>query len=259
MNKCSRAFASAISLSAFTALTVAPRAAHAQREIGYIEHVPRESPQHWELELRFSPYSPRIDDEPGLKGTPYKDTFGTMKRLLFSLELDYQALRIPYVGALGPGLSVGYTQMTDSSFRTNGTRSTEDTDLSLYPFYGVAVLRLDEAWRRAGVPLVPYGKLGLGYTIWKISNPGGTATVTDAAGNVTKGFGGTWGVHGAVGLQFAMDVLDRGAVRNLDTAVGINHTYLFAEYYWSELSGIGQSHPLRVGDRTWALGLSFEF
>ena len=45
----------------------------------------------------------------------------------------------------------------------------------------------------------------------------------------------------------------------LDNAVGINHTYLFLEYYWSELNGIGQTNPLRVGTESWAAGLSFEF
>ncbi len=240
----------------------------AQQEIGVIQHVERESPQHFALELRFSPYRPQIDEEPGLTGRPYEETFGSMKRLQFAVELDWQALRIPYVGSIGPGLSAGYTQMSDASFPLAGSVATgketprtgneEETSLNVFPFYGVAVLRIDEPWRKAGFPLVPYAKAGLGYGIWRVTNPGGTTGAPAAGGGTVRGTGGTWGYHAALGVAFALDVLDRGAVKNLDTAVGINHTYVFAEYYWSVLNGIGQDHPLRIGTNTWSAGLSFE-
>lgn len=246
----------------FASLFVA-RDVRAQREIGVIEHVAGESKQRFALEFRFSPYSPNVDEEPALVAagkTPYKDMFGTTSRLLFAMELDYQAIRIPYLGTLGPGLSAGYTQMSDNSFRQGGQRSTEETSLNIYPFYGVGVLRVDDPFRRLGFPLVPYGKFGVGYAIWTANNPGGTSSwaATPATKSV-NGVGGTLGIHGAIGVSLALDILDRGAVRNLDANIGINHSYLFIEYYWSELNGLGQNNALRVGSRSWAAGLSFEF
>ncbi len=53
------------------------------------------SPQWFALEFRFSSYSPNVDDDPALGGkTPYRDTFGTMPRLLFGVELDVQPLKL---------------------------------------------------------------------------------------------------------------------------------------------------------------------
>lgn len=54
-------------------------------------------------------------------------------------------------------------------------------------------------------------------------------------------------------------LIDRGASRNMDNATGINNTYIFVDYYWMMLNGLGQSNALRVGANTWAMGLAFEF
>ena len=34
------------------------------------------SPKHWMLELKFGPYKPNVDAEPGLSGKPYDEVFG---------------------------------------------------------------------------------------------------------------------------------------------------------------------------------------
>ncbi|HRG97911.1 MAG TPA: MXAN_2562 family outer membrane beta-barrel protein [Polyangiaceae bacterium] len=217
------------------------------------------TPQHFALELRFSPYKPQIDDEPGLRGKPYQTTFGTMPRLLFGGELDWQALRIPHVGTLGPGLGVGYTNMSDTArLLRDGSLSGDDTSLDIWSLYTVAVLRVDVLWRDAGVPLVPYVKGGLGLGLWRASNTGGTAEVKTATGTV-RGEGHTFGTHVAGGLALALDFLDPGASRSMDQTVGINNTYFYAEYYLSMLNGIGQTAPLRVGANSWTMGLTFEF
>ncbi len=214
-----------------------------------------QSPQYFALELRFSPYRPQIDDEPALGGkTPYQDTFGSMRRLMVQVELDYQAFRIPYVGTVGPGLAVGYTNMSDKSFTQSGTRGEEETSLEIFPMYLVGVLRADTFYRHVGIPLVPYAKAGVGMGLWRATNPGGTS---DAGG--VKGEGKSFGLQGALGLSFALDAIDPSAALQLDNSVGINHTYLFAEYYLAALNGIGQSNALRVGTSSWAAGLAFEF
>ena len=51
---------------------------------------PFRSAQNFALELRFSPYYPAVDDEPGLNGTPFKDRFGENARLAIGLEFDWQ-------------------------------------------------------------------------------------------------------------------------------------------------------------------------
>jgi hypothetical protein len=54
-------------------------------------------------------------------------------------------------------------------------------------------------------------------------------------------------------------MFDPHAARELDNFSGINHTYLFAEYMFAELTGLGQTHALYVGSRTPVFGLSFDF
>jgi hypothetical protein len=222
------------------------------------EH-PYRSAQNFALELRFSPYRPQIDEEPGLNGAPFASTFGESKRLMLSVEFDWQMLRIPRIGTIGPGVGVGYTTMGADAVTTTGRPSGDTTSLSIYPFWGVAVLRADTFWRDLGFPLVPYAKAGVGYAIWSASNTGGTSEAKDRTGALVSGKGGSWGTQFALGVSFALDAIDRGASRNMDNATGINGTYVFFEAYWLSLNGLGQSNALRVGSNTWAMGLAFEF
>lgn len=215
---------------------------------------PYQSPQNFALEIRASPYRPQVDEEPGLHGTPFANSFGTSPRPYFGLEFDWQIYRIPHVGTIGPGLSTAFVTMSRPATTVSGKESGDEYTLTIYPFYLVGVLRGDALWRELGIPLVPYAKLGAGYAMWRASNTGGTADF----GGVT-GKGTTWGTNAALGVAFALDSLDPGAARNMDNATGINNTYVFAEYYWLSLDGIGQSHALFVGSRSWAAGLAFEF
>ena len=221
------------------------------------EH-PFKSAQNFALELRFSPYTPQIDEEPGLTTKPYASTFGG-SRLMLSAEFDWQVLRIPSLGTIGPGVGVGYTSMSANAVTTSGRPSGDETSLSIYPFWGVAVLRADTFYRNLGFPLVPYVKAGLGYALWTASNTGGTSEAKDRTGALVSGKGSSWGTQFALGVAFALDAIDRGASRNMDNATGINSTYVFIEAYWLSLNGLGSANSLRVGSNTWAMGLAFEF
>lgn len=222
-----------------------------------------ESPQRWALEFRGLLYAPNIDSDSALgSNTPYKDTFGTMKRLAVQLEVDYQAVRIPHLGTLGPGIGGGFTEMSNSTYILGHPTETaaEQTTLDIYPMYLVAVLRADVLKRELKIPLVPYVKGGLGLALWRASNDAGTSTFTDPKSNATvKGEGHTFGTQLAAGLMFNIDVFDQVGAGNLDQSTGINNTYIFAEYYDANLTGIGQSHPLLVGSSGWAFGLTVEF
>ena len=48
-------------------------------------------------------YNARVDSDPTLKGAPYQKAFGDSPRLELGAEMDWQVLRIPYLGTLGPG------------------------------------------------------------------------------------------------------------------------------------------------------------
>jgi hypothetical protein len=214
------------------------------------------SAQNFAIELRFSPYYPKVDGEAALGGqTPFKNVFGDSNRLMFALEFDWQALRIPHFGTLGPGISAGYTKMGSvAKVRGSTTDSAQETNLAIYPFYAVAVLRVDAIANELRFPIVPYVKAGLGLGLWRAYGPKGTESVKGTAG---KGL--STGTQIAIGAALQLDFLDRKSANDLDGAIGINHSYLFAEYFLSNLDGFGSNKALRIGTNTWTLGLAFEF
>lgn len=221
---------------------------------------PYRSPQNFALELRFSPYYPAVDDEPGLTGTPFKNRFGDSPRVYIGVEFDWQTFRIPYLGTIGPGLGVGRVSMGRDSVTVTGRPSGDEYSLDIYPMYLAAVLRADVLWRSLDFPLVPYGKVGVGMGLWSASNSGGTSKAQlPGDAKPVAGEGMTLGTHVALGAMLALDIIDRGASRNADNAIGINGTYLYAEYYWLNLNGLAQDKVLYVGTNTWAAGLAFEF
>jgi hypothetical protein len=117
------------------------------------------------------------------------------------------------------------------------------------------VLRADVLWREAHIPLEPYAKLGLGLAFWRASNTLGTSNFDGVSGT-----GHTLGTEIALGVGLNLNVFDEYAARNFDESMGVNNTYLFAEWTRSDLTGLGvQSSALRVGGTYWTFGLSFEF
>ncbi len=220
-----------------------------------------ESKQWFAFELRFAPYWPQIDSQPGLTGTPYQTVFGTMPRLLVAGEIDAQLLRIPHFGSLGPAFSFGYTQMSaPAPFANQPGLSAENTNLEVFPMYLAAVLRVDVLMRDLRVPIVPYVKLGLAMTLWRSFTDAGTSSYPNpVTGQTDNAFGATWGEQIAVGGMLNLDWIDRRAAVSLDDATGINHTYLFGEWMFANLDNFGSSKGLRVGTNTFCGGLAFEF
>jgi hypothetical protein len=249
---------------AVAAALLASASAHAQEDrldplTG--RHSGVHSPQHFAAELRLSPYTPDVDSDPSLNGkTPYRQLFGTAPGLFIGAELDWQALRIPHFGSLGPGVSVGYMKRSDPAPFSNppagtSSQSGEDTSLEIFPFAAMAVLRVDVLWRDAGIPIVPYAKLGIGYALWRASNTLGTSSFGGVSGK-----GASLGTHVALGLSLNLNVFDAYAAQNFDDSMGVNGSYIFAELTREDLTGLGvQSDPLRVGGTNWTFGLAFEF
>jgi hypothetical protein len=214
------------------------------------------TPQHWAIELRFGPYAPEIDTE--FKGPtdhlPYKTYFGDKHHLLMQLELDYQFFHS--FGTAAVGLQAGYFWKSTQALTLAGDASGDKTKLELFPMAIQAVYRLDSLSRNLKLPLAPYGKLGLNYTVWRITDGNGDIPHPGSGG---RGLGGTPGWQAAAGVAFLLDVLDPGAARALDDDTGVNHTYVFGEVARYAAAGLGSSKVLHVGDTTWVLGLMFEF
>lgn len=223
------------------------------------------SPQSLTFELRFGPYSPQVDDEPGLNGkTPYKDVFrptGYSPQFYFGLELDYLPLRIPYVGAFGPGVGWGFTTTSELANYSDGAQkgqaSTESTNLTIMPMHASAVLRLDELMLRTGVPIVPYAKAGFGMARWTSATSAGTEIYTKPDGTKVSSGGLSWGFQFSLGGALSLNFLDPRAAARLDATTGVNHAYVFGE--WMNSSMVGRnSKGLYAGTSTWVLGLAID-
>jgi hypothetical protein len=241
------------------------------------------SPQRFAVELRFGPYLPSIDSEftgktpfadifgldcnPTVNADPNKSTMGgkVSPRFYFGVEFDYLPLRIPYVGVFGGGLGWGFTSFSNyanfvSAKGGAANCSQETTTLTIMPMYASLVLRFDELMRRTRIPIVPYGKAGVGLAWWRASTDAGTEVCKPESGNCAKqqsGMGLTPSLHFAVGGMLALNFLDYRAAARLDETTGVNHAYLFGEYM-NEQIPLTKS-AMHVGTSTAVVGLAADF
>ncbi|HEX2734452.1 MAG TPA: MXAN_2562 family outer membrane beta-barrel protein [Polyangiaceae bacterium] len=259
-SKCSKAIRLALALaSASAGLIGLQSVAHAQGvdefgPYGY-DHETTASEQNMAVELRLGPYRPNIDEEfAGSGQTPYADHFGNGRRWLLGMEIDWELLKIPDFGTFGPGAGIGFTKMTGHTFLANGEEADQTTKLSIIPMYVDAVLRVDQVAKATPVPLVPYAKLGLGYALWSTNNGVGVPKAKDGS----KGDDTSWGLNWSLGLMFLLDCLDQQSANALDGTHGVNHSYVFLEWYNSELNGFGSGNQMHVGTNTWMTGIALE-
>jgi hypothetical protein len=231
-----------------SSLLVAPSLRAEVDEFGqYGELKRQESPQNMAVEIRLGPYLPDVDSEFGNGSQPFTDHFGTKDRWMLGLELDWQLLKLDRIGSLGPGVGFG---------AGDGERAeaAEGSTLKVMPFYGVAVVRIDALAKRTPVPLAFFGKAGVGYGMWWASY----AASVDTADDGSKAKDTSWGTHWALGAAFLLDALDPRSANNMDATNGVNNSYLFIEWYNSDLSGLGSKSTMQIGDSTWMAGLALE-
>jgi hypothetical protein len=273
------------------ALVAAPALASAEPLLGtsdpnFVPVQPKkfESRQLFALEVKFAPYSPKIDQSAGLTGTPFADLFNSQGaergsqpayRLLTTIEFDYQFWRRAY-GNFGVGVSAGYARRTTHAFQLNDDgssctnipfciRSGDETALNVIPLEALFVYRLDVLANRYHIPLVPYVKVGLAYYIWVIQDGGGDVarfprpTMMNPNPSQDKGYGGSFGFALHPGLALQLDFIERGVAKTMDAETGINHTYLFCELNYANVNGFGASNKLNLSDTTFNAGLAFEF
>ena len=273
-----RSLAALAALLAFSTVARAETGSSSQPKFGENPSKSYMSSQWFAFELKFSPYSPMIDSSDGLTGKPFQELFTPQSsqhrpdsRLLTQVEFDFQFLHKH--GSLGIGVTAGFARRTSHSYDyadaagavpcTVGscTRSGDQTALNVMPFSGLLVYRWDWLALRHHVPLVPYFKVGIAYYVWWIENgSGSTTSFTDPnTGHKDNGYGGTWGFVLNPGLSFLLDVIDPSAAKTMDAELGINHTYLFVELHYADVSGLGQKGRLNLSDTTFNTGLAFEF
>jgi hypothetical protein len=216
------------------------------------------SPQSFAVEVKFGPYRPDVDSEFDVGGvdkrTPYKDYFGNGRHLLSQVEFDWQLFH--KFGSLGAGVGVGFFSVTGVATLPTGKPSGDTSNFRVAPFSISAIYRFDHFLETRDIPVVPYGKLGLDWAYWQITDGNGEIA-KDMMGNSARG--GTFGWHASAGVALVLDFLDPDAARDFDADLGVNHTALTFEYSHADISGLGQSARLHVGDTTWALGLLLEF
>lgn len=225
----------------------------------------------WTFELKFGPYIPAIDSEPGLTKIanasgkmvgPYELMYGNSHALMMQMELDRYFLYPS--GQLGVMLGWGYMSNGAQSFVENpdGTvdytmRSKADsTGFRLFPLSLGGVYRFTSLANKTKIPIVPYVKGGLDYYIWYVIKGNGNLASTMKNGSA---YGGTLGVQGTIGIDIRADELDPTAAQSLQSELGVRHAGFFVEGTYAWVNGLFQSNRLRVGDLTWFAGVNFEF
>jgi hypothetical protein len=267
-----------------------------------------ESPQRFAIELKFTPYTPHIDQSKKFTSagaTPFADLFDKQNpvasndpkacaavghpppcyisgnkgkqppyRLLSTVEFDYQILNKVW-GNLGVGLTTGFYRRTTHAFELPAgggtctvpycTRSGDQTGLNIIPLSALVIYRYETLANRYHVPIVPYVKAGLAYYVWWINDGGGivsTATYPRPPATTpakSTGYGGTFGFVLHPGIALQLDFLERAVAKTLDTETGINHTYLFCELNYANITGFGARNKLDLSDTMVNSGIGFEF
>ena len=244
-----------LSASAATvhAQTFAPDAGNPEAEIFGRRY---KSAQRFAFELRFGPYMPDVDSEFDGTRHPYQDYYGSSDHLLTQTEFDVEILHNIGTVALGAGLSYFSVSGVAPVASGTGLPSGDKSTLKIVPVSLSAIYRFDYFLERRGFPLVPFAKAGLDWAYWQVTD-GNDEIATDGRGG--KGRGGTFGWHAAAGLSLVLDFFDPDAARDFDNELGVNHTSLVFQYTYANISGLGQSDRMHLGDASWSLGLMFQF
>lgn len=216
-----------------------------------------ESPRSMMLELHGGTYAPAVDSE--LSGrTPWKDTFGAASMTLLRGHLDYQLWQGH--GSLAVGAGFGYGWIDGKAQNAEGEKTDDAVGFNLMPLQVSLVYRWDWAAIELGVPLVPYGKVGVTGAFWWATDA--KDDISNARTGTTggrEGRGLTWGWHASAGLMFLLDIFSTSMAIGMDSESGVNNSYLFAEYQHTSLDDFGSGTSLILSDDALSFGLAFEF
>jgi len=160
-----------------------------------------DSPRTMMLELHGGAYAPDVDSE--LSGaTPWKDTFGAGSMTMLRMHLDYELWQEHGTVAIGAGF--GYGWIDGNARNEEGDKTDDKVGFNLMPLQLSLVYRWDWAAVEHGVPLVPYGKVGLTGAIWWATDAKDNISNTRVGDAAREGQGLTLGWHAAVGVMFLL-------------------------------------------------------
>ena len=137
--------------------------------------------------------------------------------------------------------------------RPPANAAVEEAGLKLLPLRLMGLYKFDYAALNYRIPLVPYLQAGLVYSPWWVTK---VDDIEEVAGR--RGSGAKWGYGFTAGMQFLLDVLEPRFARDFDSDLGINHSYLFAEYTHAEVDNFG-GKGLVLSSRHWMFGLAFDY
>lgn len=199
-----------------------------------------DSAENFAFEMRVGPYVPNFKD--GLQNGAFDSSFRGDSGLMWELELDTIAYKIPNVLDVGVGTLIGWAGYSGKLIATNGSgRVNEATSAKIVPMAVMGVARLDILARKFDVPLLLAAKLGYQWTYF----------------STTPDFESTWshGLRWALQAGLDLDIFEPGQARMLDEEWGINHSFILFEYYQHSVMG----SSLEIGASAWSLGLGFMF
>lgn len=211
------------------------------------------SEQYAAFEFRVGPYRPDVDAEFGGNGGPFEESFGDGQSVMVGFEGDYQVLRIPYFGTVGPGLSWGIARYAGNAFFGNGEESNQPTSFWVMPFSALGVVRIDTLALDLGVPIVPYAKGGFLFGLWEAGDAGRVST----AGRGIAGQGSSYGYQVSLGAMLHLNFFAPQAAIDLDNSSGVNHSYLFLEWLKTDADSGGRG--MQLGTSTWMTGIAIEY
>ncbi len=232
-----------------------------------------ESPRNMVIEIKLGSYYPYVDRplsqidggcDISKNTCPYQRILGAAM-LLAEIEVERQLFQ--KFGSAALGASLGYAEKYGRAISDTGSETSEPTALRVLPMRAHVAYRFDYAAIRWGIPLVPYVKGGFQLVHWWATK----GAQTEVAANQSTGAGWSYGLVATGGLAFMLDVLDRRLARDFDTGMGVNHTYLFAEFNYAEVNNFGQKTRLADGTPTninaaldlsaryFMFGLAFEY
>lgn len=215
-----------------------------------------ESPRSFVLELKLGPYTPLIDSAvfPNLGPNdqrPYARVFGGTPMLMGEIGLEYMIWQ--KFGTISAGISVAYAEKFGKAVDAEtGQKADQSTGLRILTVRPGVSYRFDLLALKYKIPLVPYVKGQFVTMPWWVVN-GGKLEYADGL----PGEGVAFGFAGTVGLSLMLDILDQRLARDFDSSMGVNHTYLFAEFNFQEMSR-SSTVPLILSSRHWLFGLAFD-
>ena len=201
------------------------------------------------FELKAGSYNPD-----GL-GETYEQFFGDDTPTLYEVELDYQLYR--GFGSVAIGGAMGYASADGYALTVDEEQSIDETGLSFMPWRLMLIYRFDYLATRFNIPFVVYGKLGVDYYMWWITDGSGDVALNDGG---ASGSGGSFGWNGTVGVAFLLDWLAPRMASGFDVEWGVNNSYLFAELLYANIDGFGSGSALDLSnDGSLQIGFALEF